>query len=215
MRRRSDDGIIVGVGFQLSKATFMSDVTRILSAIEQGDQKASEQLLPLVYQELRKLAAQKMAQENPDQTLQATALVHEAYMRLVHNEKAHNWDNRGHFFAAAAEAMRRILIEVARRKSRLRHGGSFERQELAEDLEIYSTIPSDDLLAIDEALKKMESEDPTAARLVKLRFFVGFSMPEVAELLGTSLRSVEREWTYARSWLHREVSKSDTPVPES
>ena len=193
----------------------MSDVTQILSAIEQGDAQAAEQLLPLVYEELRKLAAQKMTQENPGQTLQATALVHEAYMRLVNNEKDQHWDNRGHFFAAAAEAMRRILIEAARRKGRLQHGGSFGRQELAEDLEINSSIPSDELLTINEALEKLEAEDPSVARLVKLRFFVGLSMPDVSELLGVSLRSAEREWTYARSWLHREISKGDTPVTES
>src|SRR5450631_4229596 len=154
---------------------FMSDVTRILSAIEQGDPQAAEQLLPLVYDELRKLAAQKMAQEAPGQTLQATALVHEAYVRLVGGEKSPNWDNRGHFFAAAAEAMRRILVEQARRKGRLKRGREFERVDI-EKLEILTHGPADDVVALDEALTKLSQKHPEKAELVKLRYFAGFTV---------------------------------------
>ena len=188
----------------------MSEVTRILSAIEQGDPHAAAQLLPLVYDELRKLAAQKMAQEAPGQTFQATALVHEAYLRLVDVEEAQHWNSRGHFFAAAAEAMRRILIEQARRKRRPKHGGDRRRIDLDDALSV-AEAPCDDLLALDEALSRLEATDPLAAQVVKLRFFTGLSMPETAEALGLSLRSAERNWTYARTWLHRELSR-DNPT---
>ena len=188
----------------------MNDVTRILSAIEQGDTKAAEALLPLVYEELRKLAAPRMAQEAPGQTFQATALVHEAYLRLVDVEEAQHWNSRGHFFAAAAEAMRRILIEQARRKRRPKHGGDRRRIDLDDAVSV-AAAPADDLLALDEVLGRLEATDPLAAQVVKLRFFTGLSMPETAEALGLSLRSAERNWTYARTWLHRELSR-DNPT---
>ena len=183
----------------------MSDVTRILSAIEQGDPSAAEQLLPLVYEELRKLAAQKMAGESPGQTLQATALVHEAYVRLVDVEKAQHWDSRGHFFAAAAEAMRRILVENARRKKRLKRGAEFERVEL-DDVEITVEGPSDDLIVLDEALTKFAQQHPEEARLVKLRYFAGLTVNEAASVLGISTSTADRHWTYARAWLCREIA---------
>jgi RNA polymerase sigma factor (TIGR02999 family) len=192
----------------------MSEVTQILSAIEKGDPRAAEQLLPLVYDELRRLAAVKMAQEAPGQTLQATALVHDAYVRLVDVEKAQEWNSRGHFFAAAAEAMRRILIEKARAKGRLKHGG--ERRRLNLDLE--EIVPADasranELLALDEALGRLEQADAEAAKLVKLRYFAGLAMTEAAEVLGISLRSAERNWTFARTWLHRELAAGATDEP--
>jgi RNA polymerase sigma factor (TIGR02999 family) len=190
----------------------MSDVTHILSMIESGDQQASEELLPLVYSELRKLASARMVQERPDHTLQGTALVHEAYVRLVDVDQAQHWDSRGHFFSAAAEAMRRILVESARRKGRLKHGGEHQREPLDEAAEIALPLPSDKLIALHEALESMEAEDPQTAQLVKLRFFAGFSMSQVAEVLGRPLRSVELEWTYARSWLFRELSTGDSSV---
>ena len=186
----------------------MSDVTQILSAIEQGDQKASEQLLPLVYQELRKLAAQKMAQENPGQTLQATALVHEAYIRLVGSEQKQNWDNRGHFFAAAAEAMRRILVDNVRRKQRPKHGGDRTRVDLIEEYSIVDA-PLDELLALDESLDRLAAESPVRAELVKLRFFAGMSIPEAAQALGISHATAERYWTYARCWLYAEINDDE------
>jgi RNA polymerase sigma factor (TIGR02999 family) len=187
----------------------MSEVTQILSAIEQGDPQAAAQLLPLVYDELRRLAAQRLAKEKPGQTLQATALVHEAYLRLVDAEKAQNWDSRGHFFAAAAEAMRRILVEKARRKGRQRHGGDLQQHSL-EDQEPAITSPVDavDLLALNEALERLEAASPRKARLVKLRYFAGFTLPEVAEMLGISQSTAEADWTYARAWLKREMEKS-------
>jgi RNA polymerase sigma factor (TIGR02999 family) len=188
----------------------MSDVTRILSAIEEGDPSAAAQLLPLVYEELRKLAAEKMAHERPGQTLQATALVHEAYVRLVDTQGARHWNSRGHFFAAAAEAMRRILVEEARRKRRVRHGGNLRRVDLDEALPVEDEA-SDDLPALDEALTRLEAVDPLAARLVKLRYFAGLSMPQAAEALGLPLRTAERNWTYARTWLHRELTR-DNPA---
>ena len=163
----------------------MNDVTRILSAIEQGDPQAAEQLLPLVYDELRKLAAQRLAQEKPGQTLQATALVHEAYLRLVGRREAQSWDSRGHFFAAAAEAMRRILVENARRKKRLKRGGDRQRVELDQVAET-GELADDRLLAVDEALDELDREDPQAAQLVKLRFFAGLSITDAAEVLGIS-----------------------------
>jgi RNA polymerase sigma factor (TIGR02999 family) len=188
----------------------MSEVTQILGAIEQGDLHAAAQLLPLVYAELRDLAAQRLAQEKPGQTLQATALVHEAYLRLVDIDKSRSWQSRGHFFAAAAEAMRRILIEKARRKQRAKHGGAHRRLDLDEALTV-DAAPSDDLLALDEALSGLEATDPVAAQVVKLRFFSGLSMAETAQALGLSLRTAERNWTYARTWLLRELSR-DNPA---
>jgi len=185
----------------------MSDVTHILSAIEQGDPHAAEQLLPLVYDELRKLAAQKMAQESPGQTLQATALVHDAYVRLVDVDKAQHWHSRGHFFAAAAEAMRRILVEHVRRKRRKKHGGDLDRVDLEEAASLAE--PVDDLLALDDALNRLAAKDPAAAKLVTLRYFAGLTMPEAAAALGISLRSAERNWTYAKTWLHRELADND------
>src|SRR5262245_60777106 len=183
----------------------MPDVTRILHAIEQGDPRASEQLLPLVYDELRKLAAQRLAIETPGHTLQATALVHEAYLRLVHVDDANEWNSRGHFFAAAAEAMRRILVESARRKHRLKHGGEFQRVDLDSGC-IVSNEPSIDLLAVDEALTRLAAADPAKAELVKLRFFAGLTTPEAAAALGISLATAERHWTFAKSWLSAELS---------
>jgi len=185
----------------------MSKVTRILSAIEQGDPHAAEQLLPLVYEELRKLAAQKLAQEKSGQTLQATALVHEAYVRLVDTDKVQPWNSRGHFFAAAAEAMRRILVESARRKRRQKHGGGWRRLDLDEALSLAE--PAGDLLDLDEALTRLAALDPLAAQLVTLRYFTGLTMADAAEALGISLRSAERNWTYAKSWLHRALAQSD------
>ena len=182
----------------------MSDVTRILSAIEDGDPHAAEQLLPLVYEELRKLAAQKLAQEKPGQTLQATALVHEAYLRLVDVEKAHHWNSRGHFFAAAAEAMRRILVDQARHKASRKGGGGRLRQDLDGVETALPEIP-EDLLALDEALNKLEATDKKAAELVHLRFFAGLPLPEAAQMLGISPRTADRLWAYARAWLHQEI----------
>jgi RNA polymerase sigma factor (TIGR02999 family) len=178
----------------------MADVTRILSAIEEGDPSAAEQLLPLVYDELRKLAAQKIAQEKPGQTLQATALVHEAYIRLVDVEKAQHWESRGHFFAAAAEAMRRILIENARRKRSREGGGGMRRVDL-DDAEVTLDQAPDDLLDLDDALTRLAREDPAAADLAKLRLFAGLTVDEAAESLGMSRRTGFRHWTYARAFL--------------
>jgi RNA polymerase sigma factor (TIGR02999 family) len=183
----------------------MSEVTRILNAVEQGDPHAAAHLLPLVYDELRKLAAQKMAQEAPGQTLQATALVHEAFVRLVDVDKAQHWNSRGHFFAAAAEAMRRILVENARRKRRVKHGGGRQRIELDEACPVVGP-PSDDLLDLDEALTRLAERDPLRAELVKLRFFAGLTMPEAAQALGLSLATVERHWTFVRVWLYAELT---------
>jgi RNA polymerase sigma factor (TIGR02999 family) len=184
----------------------MNEVTRVLSAIEAGDPHAAEQLLPLVYEELRKLAAQKLAQEKPGQTLEATALVHEAYLRLVDVEKAQHWDSRGHFFAAAAEAMRRILIDQARRKQSQRQGSGRKRQPL-EGVEIAVPEPSLDVLAINDALERFEKADPLKASLVKLRYFTGLTIPEAAEALGISSTTADRYWAYARAWLHAELKK--------
>lgn len=185
----------------------MSDVTRILSEIEQGDPSAAEQLLPLVYEELRKLAAQKMAQESPDHTLQATALVHEVYIRLVDVEKAQHWDSRGHFFAAAAEAMRRILISNARRKKSEKRGGGFHRVDLSK-AELVAPQQPDKLIALDEALTRLEEKEPATAQLVKLRYFAGMTVKEAAQVLGTSTATAERSWSYARAWLQNEVSST-------
>lgn len=183
----------------------MGDVTRILADIEQGDPRAAEQLLPLVYDELRKLAAQKMAQENPGQTLQATALVHDAYLRLVDVEKAQQWNSRGHFFAAAAEAMRRILVDQARRRKAAKRGGQAQREELHESV-IAVGRPIEELLAVDEILDRLAEVDPAAAKLVKLRFFVGLNMSEVAEAMGISVRSAQDIWAYARTWLRQKIA---------
>jgi RNA polymerase sigma factor (TIGR02999 family) len=183
----------------------MSDVTRILSAIEQGDPHAAEQLLPLVYDELRKLAAQKMAQEQSGQTLQATALVHEAYLRLIGGDSAQiQWDSRRHFFAAAAEAMRRILIENARRKSGPKQGGGRNRVDL-QHLCLATNAPPDDLVALDEALARLGVLSPQKAELVKLRFFAGMTIPEAAAAMGISHATAERYWNYARVWLYSEL----------
>jgi RNA polymerase sigma factor (TIGR02999 family) len=184
----------------------MANVTQILFKIEHGDPTAAEQLLPLVYNELRQLAAAKLTNEKRGQTLQATALVHEAYLRLVDVEKVQHWDSRGHFFAAAAEAMRRILVENARRKGRQKHGGEWNRVELGE-AELATTTTDERLLAIDEALDRLADEDPQAAQLVKLRFFAGFSLTEAAEIIGVSRTTAYEQWAYARAWLQCEVEK--------
>jgi RNA polymerase sigma factor (TIGR02999 family) len=182
----------------------MSDVTRILSAIEEGDPHAAEQLLPLVYEELRRLAAQRLAQEKAGQTLQATALVHEAYVRLVDVDKAQHWNSRGHFFAAAAEAMRRILVEQARRRTAAKRGGPAERLAL-EPAEIAAPEPDQRLLAVHDALDDFARTDPEAATLVKLRFFGGLTMTEAADALNLSVRTAQDVWAYARSWLRRHL----------
>jgi RNA polymerase sigma factor (TIGR02999 family) len=180
----------------------MNEVTRVLSAIEGGDPHAAEQLLPLVYDELRKLAAQKLAQEKPGQTLEATALVHEAYIRLVNVEKAQYWNSRAHFYAAAAEAMRRILVERARSHQRHKRGGGAQRQELDDQL-LVAEDRVHELLAVHEALDELERHDPQAAALVKLRFFAGFEHQQAAEMLGISRRAADRLWLVARTWLYR------------
>ena len=194
----------------------MSDVTRILSQIESGDPSAAEQLLPLVYEELRKLATAKLAQEKPGLTLQATALVHDAYIRLVGAADAARWDHRGHFFAAAATAMRRILIERARRKQRKIHGGGRQRQEFDAE-RIVMPAPNDDLLALDAALAKLAEQDPVKARLVELRFFAGLTGDQAARILGISPKTADRYWVYARAWLRREMEGHDPiqVIPEN
>ena len=184
----------------------MSDVTRILSQIDSGDPAAAEQLLPLVYDELRKLAAKMFAQERPDQTLQATALVHEAYLRLVDTENAQNWNGRGHFFAAAAEAMRRLLVENARRKKSAKAGGGWQRQALL-DAELAVDSASDDLFAVDDALTRFAAAHPRPARLVHLRFFLGLTLEEAAATLGVDARTAYRDWAYARAWLRRDLDR--------
>lgn len=186
----------------------MGDVTQILVRIESGDALAANQLLPLVYNELRQLAAARLANERSGQTLQPTALVHEAYLRLVGNENGQGWDSRGHFFAAAAEAMRRILIDNARRKNRLKHGGDLQRVEWNES-NFATTLPDERLLAIDEALDRLAKEDPPAAELIKLRFFAGFSISEAAEILGISRSNAYAQWAYARAWLQCQVENAD------
>jgi RNA polymerase sigma factor (TIGR02999 family) len=185
----------------------MSDVTRILNAIERGDVKATDELLPVVYEELRLLAAQKLSHEPPGQTLQATALVHEAYLRLLGDE-GQTWQNRGHFFAAAAEAMRRILIENARRKQRLKHGGGYQKVDL-DDIGLTIFGSCDELLALDEALEKLAQKDKVKADLVKLRFFAGLTNEQAAQVLGISHNTADRYWAYARSWLHLEITGGD------
>ena len=193
-------------------------MTRILSAIDQGDPHASERLLPLVYNELRKLATQRLTEEKPGQTLQATALVHEAYLRLVDTDKAQHWNSRGHFFAAAAEAMRRILIDNARRKRRPKHGGDRRRVELDDALSLAE--PRQDLLALDEALTRLAAREPAKAELVKLRYFAGLTLEESAALLGISPATAKRHWAIARAWLYAELTESEeapsseiSPVP--
>ena len=186
--------------------TVMTEVTRILEQIQQGDPNAADQLLPLVYDELRKLAAQKMAQEAPGQTLQATALVHEAYVRLVNVEKVQHWDSRGHFFAAAAEAMRRILVESARRKSSRKRGGDLARADLDHE-QIVAPEIQEDVVALDQALTKLAEVDKAAADLVQLRYFAGLTLPETATILGVSPRTAGRLWSYARAWLRQEMEE--------
>ena len=188
----------------------MSDVTQILRQIESGDPSAAADLLPLVYDELRKLALARMAHEKPGQTLQATALVHEAYLRLTDAEHAQHWDSRRHFFSAAAEAMRRILIESARRRDRIKRGGNVDRVPL-EDVAIACAVNQEDLLALDDALRKLGAEDPASAELVRLRFFAGLKHEEAAAVLGISAVTAKRTWRYARAWLHREMQGGTPP----
>jgi RNA polymerase sigma factor (TIGR02999 family) len=190
----------------------MSEVTRILSAIEHGDPSAADQLLPLVYDELRKLAADRLAKEKPGQTLQATALVHEAYLRLVDVAKAQHWNSRGHFFAAAAEAMRRILVDQARRKRSVRRGGDLQRHRI-EDQEIEAPKPAEDLIAVHEALERFQGVDAVAAQLVKLRYFAGLTIPQAAEALGISTSTADRSWAYARAWLHTALKQDAAGGP--
>ena len=186
----------------------MSDVTRILIQVEQGDPHAAEQLLPLVYDELRKLAASRLAHEKPGQTLEATALVHEAYVRLIDVDQPQTWANRRHFFAASAEAMRRILVETARRKCSRKHGGQHVRQEL-DGLSLAAVETPHELLALDAALKKLAAVDKPAADVVELRFFAGLPLPEVAKLMEISPRTADRLWAYAKAWLHREIQEGE------
>lgn len=191
----------------------MSDITRILSQFESGDPSTAEQLLPLVYDELRKLAALRMVQEKSDRTLQATALVHEAYIRLVGSHKVQHWDSRGHFFSAAAEAMRRILVDNARRRKRLKHGGQCTNQDLI-DVPIALPGVREDLLALDAALERLKRVDSQAAELIQLRYFAGLSLAKVAEILGISPRSADRVWAFARAWLHREITGGQNQCEE-
>jgi RNA polymerase sigma factor (TIGR02999 family) len=186
----------------------MSDVTQILQAIDQGDPHAAEQLLPLVYHELRRLAAQKLANEKPGQTLQPTALVHEAYLRLVDAERAQQWNSKGHFFAAAAEAMRRILIENARGKAREKRGGDWQRVDF-EELDVTASVSPDQLVDLDDALARLAALDPLAGDLVKLRYFAGLALDQAATALGVSTATAYRHWAYARAWLHSELLKDE------
>jgi RNA polymerase sigma factor (TIGR02999 family) len=190
----------------------MSDVTQILNAIAEGDRAAAAQLLPLVYEELRRLAGQKMAGEKPGQTFQPTALVHEAYLRLVGTGEESRWDSRGHFFAAAAEAMRRILIENARRKRSRKHGGGLRRHD-AEQVLLEAPEPSEDLLVLDEALNKLTEKEPLKVELVKLRYFAGMTLEEAAGVLGISTATAKRWWTYTRAWLYQEMTREAAPPP--
>jgi RNA polymerase sigma factor (TIGR02999 family) len=191
----------------------MSEVTRILEAIKEGDPQAAEQLLPLVYDELRRLASQKMAHETPGQTLEATGLVHEAYLRLVNTGDDLQWDSRGHFFAAAAEAMRRILVENARRKRSVKRGGGLIRHDLDQAPPASGASPSEaaelreDVLAVDEALGRLAAQDPLKAELVKLRYFAGLTLEQSAQALGISSTTADRYWAYARAWLHQEITR--------
>jgi len=188
----------------------MSRLARTLSAIEQGDPQAAEQLLPLVYDELRKLAAQKLAHEKPGQTLQATALVHEVYLRLADGDQARRWDSQGHFFAAAAEAMRRILVESARRKRSFKRGGGLVRHDL-DEVQLAVSDWEDDLLTLDEALIQLAAKDPVKARLVELRYFAGLTIEQAARVLGFSTTTAHRHWTYARAWLHQAILSDGPP----
>jgi RNA polymerase sigma factor (TIGR02999 family) len=183
----------------------MTEVTQILDAIRRGDEHASQQLLPIIYEDLRRLAANMLAREPSGHTLQATALVHEAYVRLVDSEGEQKWNHRGHFFNAAAEAMRRILVEKARRKQRVKHGGEHLRVEM-DDERLVCSVPSDQILALDEALERFDQEEPEKAQLVKLRFFAGLSIEEAADAMGISRATASRHWTYARAWLHDAMS---------
>jgi len=191
----------------IREGAIISDVTRILKAIDEGDTNAPGRLLPLIYNELRQLAAQRLTHEKPGQSLDATALVHEAYLRLVSGDEPQQWNSRGHFFAAAAEAMRRILVEQARRRQTRKRGGQSSREELDESV-IAAPEPDVDVLALHDALDLFATVDPVAANLVKLRFFAGLNMSEAAEALGMSVRSAERAWVYARSWLHRKMGQA-------
>jgi RNA polymerase sigma factor (TIGR02999 family) len=191
----------------------MNEVTRILTAIEHGDPQAAEQLLPMVYDELRSLAARQLAQEKPGQTLQATALVHEAYLRLVGGNASPDWNSRAHFFGAAAEAMRRILVENARRKKTIKYAGGRARVSL-EGLDVIDEAPPEQLLALDEAITRLAALDPQKAELVKLRFFTGLSIEETAQTLAISPATAKRWWTFARAWLHREVTDQDLPTDD-
>lgn len=196
-----------GIAHSGLAACDMSDITHFLLQIESGDSSAADKLLPLVYNELRKLASVKLLQEKAGQTLQATALVHEAYLRLLGtNESQPSWESRGHFFAAAAEAMRRILVDQARHKSSLKRGGNWQRRDLAE-VDLAIPEPPDDLLALDDALRRFEQHDPLKAKLVKMRYFVGLSIPDSAAALGISSATADRYWSYARAWLHTELAK--------
>jgi RNA polymerase sigma factor (TIGR02999 family) len=190
----------------------MSEVTQILAAAQQGDPHAAEQLLPLIYDELRRLAAQRLAQETPGQTLQATALVHEAYLRLVGRTPDQQWDSRGHFFAAAAEAMRRILVNRARDKHRLKRGGGWRRLQL-DQLAVVDNASDDELIALDEALRRLAAEDATCAELVKLRFFTGLTLEESAAALGLGRRTADRYWAFARAWLYRALRDAGETEP--
>ena len=200
--------IVRKIGMGLKMSANGADVTRILDAVRQGDAKATDELLAAVYQELRRLAAVRLAQEPAGQTLQATALVHEAYIRLVGAEDQ-SWEGRGHFFAAAAEAMRRILIEKARHKRRRKRGADLQRIDL-EDATLAIEGPSDDVIAVDEALTKLEREDTIVADLVKMRYFAGLNLDQIAKILGISRRTADRYWAYARAWLHREITRGQT-----
>jgi RNA polymerase sigma factor (TIGR02999 family) len=184
----------------------MSEITHLLNAVARGERRAADELLPLIYDELRRLAAQRLSREKPSQTLDATALVHEAYLRLVGPDEGPHWDGRGHFFAAAAEAMRRILIDNARRKRRPKHGGGRQRVDLDESLVVDE--PREDLLALDEALSKLAEREPVKAELVKLRYFAGLTVQEAADVLGISVPTAERYWTFARVWLYAALNDS-------
>jgi len=195
--------------FRLAILIAMSDVTSILSQIEQGDPLAAEKLLPLVYDELRKLAAAKLSQEKPGQTLQATALVHEAYLRLVGRQQMQNWNSRGHFFGAAAEAMRRILVESARHKQREKHGGGMQRVDLGQVAEI-GDEKAEELLALDATLQQLAVDEPLIAQVVQLRYFAGLTIEQVAEALGISVRTANRHWAFAKAWLFQQLGGQKT-----
>jgi RNA polymerase sigma factor (TIGR02999 family) len=190
-----------------------SDVTRLIELVGQGDPQAARDLLPVLYDELRRLAAQRLSHEAPGQTIDATSLVHEAYLRLVGRDPEHPWNGRGHFFAAAAEAMRRILVERVRHKRRLRHGGALGRIDL-DRVDLAADEPSDDLLALDEALDRLAAEEPAVAEVVKLRYFAGLPIEGAAGALGISVRTANRHWAYARAWLYQQLNAEDKPTSE-